>query len=109
MASPGPPQFPVANEFSVERVADHVLLMRRFQRILQDIRNPVFNAEYFPALPKDVDLAAAGDDVQERWRVQAFLMNAEVRYSLYLRLLRDWVVANPEKRRDKDAWPLPPW
>lgn len=36
-------------------------------------------------------------------------MNAEVRYSLYLRLLEDWVVANKGKAARLDNWPLPPW
>jgi hypothetical protein len=35
-------------------------------------------------------------------------MNAEVRYSFYLRLLRDWVVKH-NSGAEKEDWPLPPW
>jgi len=100
-------QLPITEEFSTERVRDHVLLMIKFRRIIQDIKYPKTYTEWFPESPNKIynqkhELAAT-------WRVQALLMNAEVRYSLYLRFLRDWINQNHEKAADKENWPLPPW
>lgn len=97
--------FPVADDFSLERVKDHLSLMRRFQGILSDVKSPITNADHFPQLPE----GATGTDVNEKWRVQAYLMSAEVRYGLYLRFLHEWVVDNPERSKNKATWPLPPW
>ena len=79
--------------------------MRRFRLMIQDAQSPGPRADRFPAppspLPVEEDAAA--------WRVQALLMNAEVRYGLYLRLLDEWVAANRAAAANLDNWPLPPW
>ncbi len=84
---------------------DHVTLMRRFRLIIQDAESPGAHADRFPDPPR----ALPAEDEAARWRVQALLMNAEVRYALYLRLLEEWVVANKEAAENPDNWPLPPW
>ena len=106
-SSPIPVTFPVSQDFSLQRVRDHISLMRRFHGILNNVRSPPFvtDKDFFPKLPE----GATGTDVHERWRVQAFLMSAEIRYARYLHLLHEWVADNPERSKDKDLWPLPPW
>jgi hypothetical protein len=37
-------------------------------------------------------------------------MSAEVRYSLYLQLLEEWLERNSDKAvKDRNSWPTPPW
>jgi len=79
--------------------------MRRFRRIIQDTTTPRRHPNRFPAPPRRL----ANEDEAGTWRVQCLLLNAEVRYALYLRLLNDWVVANKGKGVTADNWPLPPW
>lgn len=115
--------FPAHEAFSVERVKvsvvpqthlrwidadryqDHIALMRRFTLIIQHAASPTLDPNRFPAPPRGL----VDQDEGGRWRVQCLLMNAEVRYGLYLRLLNDWVVANKGKGATHDSRPLPPW
>src|SRR5690242_15488048 len=119
--------FPVAEEFSVTRITvsryfpagfphankrdadqlipsqDHIWLLLRFRALFAHVESPGSLASKYPAPPP-------GDEVSTRrtakqWRVQAFLMNAEVRYSFYLRLLQDWIHKNGPGAGKKD-WPL---
>jgi hypothetical protein len=100
-------KLPVADEFSTDRVRDHVLLMQRFQCILNGIKHPVRDADRFPDPPNGIK--SREHELTGIWRVQCFLMSAEVRYSMYLRFLRGWVLNNQERAEDKQGWPLPPW
>ncbi|KAK0652707.1 hypothetical protein B0T16DRAFT_490509 [Cercophora newfieldiana] len=100
-------KLPIADEFSTGHVRDHLQLMQRFQRILDDIKHPQKHADWFPKAPNET--VNADHELMEAWRVQCFLMNAEVRYSLYLRFLNGWVVEKDSKVADKENWPLPPW
>lgn len=123
-----PVTFPVSHEFgSEERIAvrhcfsfyltnvhcnanpspvqDHLALMRKFKRILEDVEHhPGWHADRFPSLPTGV----SGPGIEGKWRVQCLLMNAEIRYSMYLGLLEKWITAH-EPDAPKDEWPLPPW
>jgi len=81
--------------------------MKRFQCIIDGARSPVQFSDRFPPPPTSAEVTS--EEELGRWRVQALLMSAEVRYSLYLRFLRDWVNDFPEQRADKSSWPLPPW
>ena len=76
--------------------------MRRFRQLLDDVRNPGRYASLYPDQPLETSPDDAG-----KWRVQCVLMNAEVRYSLYLKLLEEW--APKRNRSRKTDWPLPPW
>ncbi|KAG7284454.1 hypothetical protein NEMBOFW57_010827 [Staphylotrichum longicolle] len=107
--------FPAHEAFSVERVKfrqidadryqDHIALMRRFTTIIQHAISPTLDPNRFPAPPRGL----VDQDEGGRWRVQCLLMNAEVRYALYLRLLNDWVIANKSKGATPNNRPLPPW
>lgn len=79
--------------------------MQRFSRIIQDAASPGPHADRFPASPRRLKTKKEAG----QWRVQCLLMNAEVRYSLYLRLLEDWLVENKGYTPEHDSWPLPPW
>ncbi|KAK3196513.1 hypothetical protein K4F52_000395 [Lecanicillium sp. MT-2017a] len=82
---------------SQERLSDHIELIQKFRLILDDTANPPSNlAAKYPELPRTFH----GDDDTAQWRVQCLLMNAEVRYAQYLRLL---------DRRATSSKPLPPW
>ncbi len=114
--------FPAHDAFSIERVTvgvalqserpmltrtlqqDHVALMRRFSIIINAAAYPGPYASWFPKPPRRL----ANEDEAARWRVQCLLMNAEVRYGLYLRLLSDWIFKRG-KGAPSESWPLPPW
>jgi hypothetical protein len=83
---------------------DHVALMRRFSIIIQAAAFPGPYVDWFPVPPRRL----ANEDEAARWRVQCLLMNAEVRYGLYLRLLNDWI-ATKGRGAPVQVWPLPPW
>ncbi|AEO55157.1 hypothetical protein MYCTH_2107828 [Thermothelomyces thermophilus ATCC 42464] len=116
--------FPVAEEFSVARITDHVWLLRRFRALFNHVESPGrHDSNYYPEPPPGNEVSSR--NAAGQWRVQAFLMNAEVRYSFYLRLLREWVVKDdadkPDTHDDSSdgdnreddgwaaSWPLPPW
>ncbi|KAH8705709.1 hypothetical protein BGW36DRAFT_422251 [Talaromyces proteolyticus] len=100
-----PVTIPVNREFSLrERIADHLALMRKFKRILEDVERPGRHAHKFPRPPPGV----SGQENEGKWRVQCLLMSAEVRYSLYLQTLERWI-ASYGLKSPKDKWPLPPW
>ncbi|KAJ4294725.1 hypothetical protein N0V88_004959 [Collariella sp. IMI 366227] len=99
--------YPLEDAFSPERVTDHLWLMRKFQSLFAYAESP--GSRYlarFPLPPSGVD--ASKEDEAAQWRVQCFLMSAEVRYSFYLQLLQDWVTKN-QPNAAKRNWPLPPW
>ncbi|GAB1317002.1 hypothetical protein MFIFM68171_07212 [Madurella fahalii] len=98
--------FPIKDEFSTEQVTNHLWLLQMFRKLFNYVESPGPYASKFPLPPSGVD--ASDPDEGSRWRIQCFLMNAEVRYSFYLRLLRDWIEANGLLAGKKD-WPLPPW
>ena len=78
--------------------------MRRFKQLLEDVRNPGPYTDLYPEQPLETSPEDAG-----KWRVQCLLMNAEIRYSLYLQLLEDWVSKRNRSRKSLSDWPLPPW
>ncbi|KAK4150448.1 hypothetical protein C8A00DRAFT_36946 [Chaetomidium leptoderma] len=97
--------FPAAEEFSAARITDHIWLLQRFRHLFAHAESPGTYAAVYPALPPGVHVSA-----QRQWRVQAFLMNAEVRYSFYLRLLQEWIhVLKHNPGAGRKDWPLPPW
>ncbi|KAK4243257.1 hypothetical protein C7999DRAFT_18376, partial [Corynascus novoguineensis] len=120
-------EFPVAEEFSVTRITDHVWFLRRLRALFAHVESPGVLAAAYPAPPPGDEVSS--EKTWRQWRVQAFLMNAEVRYSFYLRLLRKWVLkSKPDKSNISnsnsnsnindgngkgdgwaDEWPLPPW
>jgi hypothetical protein len=85
-------------------VQDHLTIMRKFKRILEDAENPGRHADRFPPPPPGV----SGQEQEGKWRVQCLLMSAEVRYARYLDMLAGWIAYYGEKA-PKDQWPLPPW
>lgn len=78
--------------------------MRRFKQLLEDVRNPGPYTGLYPEQPLGTSAEDAGS-----WRVQCLLMNAEIRYSLYLQLLEDWVSKRNRSRKSLSDLPLPPW
>ncbi|KXX73709.1 Glycine-rich domain-containing protein 1 [Madurella mycetomatis] len=98
--------YPIKDEFSVEQVTNHLWLLRKLQSLFDHAESFGPDASKFPLPPPGVD--ASDPEEGSRWRTQCLLMNAEVRYSFYLRLLRDWIEANGQLSSKKD-WPLPPW
>ncbi|KAJ6048035.1 hypothetical protein N7460_004182 [Penicillium canescens] len=73
-----PVTLPVNPEFgSRERIGDHLAIMRKFKRILEDAERPGRHAHRFPPPPPGV----SGQEQEGKWRVQCLLMSAEVRYS----------------------------
>ncbi|KAK4248981.1 hypothetical protein C7999DRAFT_30512 [Corynascus novoguineensis] len=110
-------EFPVAEESSVTRIADHVWFLRKLRALFAHVELPDTRATAYPTPPPGEE--ASPEETQRKWRVQAFLMNAEIRYSFYLRLLREWVLkykpdksSNNNNSNDGDGWaeewPLPP-
>lgn len=66
---------------------DHLTIMRKFKRILEDAENPGRHADRFPPPPPGV----SGQEQEGMWRVQCLLMSAEVRYARYLDMLVRWI------------------
>ncbi|KAJ6000280.1 hypothetical protein N7481_000689 [Penicillium waksmanii] len=100
-----PVTLPVNPEFgSRERIGDHLAIMRKFKRILEDAERPGRYTHRFPPPPPGV----SGQEQEGKWRVQCLLMSAEVRYSRYLQMLARWIGSHGVKT-PKDEWPLPPW
>ncbi|CAI7566607.1 unnamed protein product [Penicillium manginii] len=85
-------------------VQDHLAIMRKFKRILEDAEQPGNYTHRFPPPPRGV----SGQEQEGKWRVQCLLMSAEVRYSRYLRMLESWIGSHGVKT-PKNEWPLPPW
>ena len=85
-------------------VQDHLAIMRKFKRILEDAEQPGNYTHRFPPPPRGV----SGQEQEGKWRVQCLLMSAEVRYSRYLQTLGAWIGSYGIKT-PKDEWPLPPW
>ncbi|EAQ87091.1 predicted protein [Chaetomium globosum CBS 148.51] len=79
-------------------------MLQRFYALIDHVRFPGPYVAKYPAIPTRHKNADHG----QQWRVQAFLMNAEVRYSFYLRCLDDWLLKRSQGLREND-WPLPPW
>ncbi|KAK9853403.1 hypothetical protein MYU51_006475 [Penicillium brevicompactum] len=73
---PSPVTLPLSPEFSSrKRVKDHLTIMRKFKRILEDAKNPGRDADSYPLPPPGV----SGQEQEGKWRVQCLLMSAEVR------------------------------
>lgn len=85
-------------------VQDHLALMQKFKRILEDAARPGRYTHRFPRPPFGV----SGQEKEGKWRVQCLLMSAEVRYSMYLQTLERWIASHGLKA-PRDKWPLPPW
>ncbi|KAK1835718.1 hypothetical protein QBC39DRAFT_378426 [Podospora conica] len=96
--------FPVAREFEIDRINDHLAFIRRFKQLLEDVRYPGPYANLYPKQPPGTSPQDAGT-----WRVQCLLMNAEIRYSLYLQLLEDWASKRNRSAKTLTDWPVPPW
>ncbi|KAL2153355.1 hypothetical protein VTH82DRAFT_4510 [Thermothelomyces myriococcoides] len=100
--------FPAAEEFSATRITDHIWILLRFRALFDHVESPGHHGPNYPSPPPGNE--ASSTEAVSQWRVQAFLMNAEVRYSFYLCLLQKWVA---EGRVEGDgwanSWPLPPW
>jgi hypothetical protein len=90
--------------FPSDLVQEHLAIMRKFKRILEDAERPGTHAHRFPPPPPGV----SSQEQEGKWRVQCLLMSAEVRYSRYLLMLERWIRSYGVKA-PKDEWPLPPW
>ncbi|OOQ84106.1 hypothetical protein PEBR_31789 [Penicillium brasilianum] len=96
---------PTSPEFSSrERIANHIELMRRFKCILEDAEQPSKPTQAFPPPPPRI----LGQKDEAKWNLQCLLMSAEVRYSMYLRILARWITSR-DFQSSRDEWPLPPW
>ncbi|KAK3293783.1 uncharacterized protein B0H64DRAFT_461984, partial [Chaetomium fimeti] len=97
--------FPPAKEFSSEDVIDHIWILQRFCALIDHVKSPGPYAATYPTSHTD---SVPTKSSNKQWRLQAFLMNAEVRYSFYLRFLENWILEHSPAAGGKD-WPLPPW
>jgi hypothetical protein len=79
--------------------------MQKFKCILEDAEHPSSGKHRFPPVPPRVILS---QEEEAKWRLQCLLMSAEVRYSMYLQILENWISLHG-LQSPKDQWPLPPW
>lgn len=79
--------------------------MSKLRNVLRDVQRPDLAwAACFPPIPPQFSTT---EDIVV-WRVQCMLMGAEIRYSMYLKVLEKWILDHGIKS-PKDQWPLPPW
>ncbi|OAA74851.1 hypothetical protein LEL_06839 [Akanthomyces lecanii RCEF 1005] len=99
--------FPEQAEFSSpERLANHISLMRKLKGIVHYARYPGRDASLFPAPPAGCN----GEEQAAQWRLQSILMNAEVRYPMYLKLLESRMLQSRQNRRRQEPdLVVPPW
>ncbi|KAJ4147136.1 hypothetical protein LMH87_001683 [Akanthomyces muscarius] len=99
--------FPEQAEFSSpERLANHISLMRKLKGIVHYARYPGRDASLFPAPPAGCN----GEEQAAQWRLQSILMNAEVRYPMYLKLLESRMLqSRRNRRRQEPDLVVPPW
>ncbi|KAH6632871.1 hypothetical protein F5144DRAFT_534795 [Chaetomium tenue] len=100
--------FPAAKEFSSEFILEHIWILQRFCALIDHVKLPGPYAAKYPTIPTLHRDSTATKNADQQWRVQAFLMNAEVRYSFYLRCVDNWLLKQSQGLREND-WPLPPW
>lgn len=79
--------------------------MGKLMKVLRDFQEPwAVWAKCFPPIPPQFST----DEDATVWRVQCMLMGAEIRYSMYLKVLEKWILDHGIES-SKDEWPLPPW
>ncbi|KAH6855531.1 hypothetical protein B0I37DRAFT_337966 [Chaetomium sp. MPI-CAGE-AT-0009] len=97
--------FPAAKAFSPEHILDHIWILQKFCALMDHVKSPGPYAATYPTSHTD---SVPTKNSNQQWRLQAFLMNAEVRYSFYLRFLEEWIIKHGPGAGGKN-WPLPPW